>query len=94
MKLPKTTPDKPYVEFRIDKNGKIKLSASSSWWGGKNAGFISSDGTHGNTCEPKHFNAHFEFYMKKKEKNILKQISELEKLLKEIKTKNRELCYY
>jgi hypothetical protein len=45
MKIPKTTIDKPYIEFRIDKKSKMKLSASSIWWGGKNASFSSSDGT-------------------------------------------------
>lgn len=39
MEIPKTTKDKPYIEFRFDKKGKIKLSATSIWWG-KNAGFL------------------------------------------------------
>jgi len=30
-KIPITTEDKPYIEFRIDKKGNFKLSASESW---------------------------------------------------------------
>jgi hypothetical protein len=32
MKIPNTTDEKPYIEFKIDKKGKIKLSATSSLW--------------------------------------------------------------
>lgn len=52
MKVPQTTLEKPYIEFRFDKKGKINLSASSSWYGGKKSGFFCSDGSEGNTCDP------------------------------------------
>lgn len=85
MKIPKTTPDKPYIEFRINKKGKIKLSASPSWWGGKNSGFISSGGEEGNTCEPKHLKAYIKAFKERKIKDIEKQITVLQNKLETIK---------
>ena len=52
MKIPKTTNDNPYIEYRYTKQGKIKLKASSNYWGSAR-GFVSSDGSIGNTCLPK-----------------------------------------
>jgi hypothetical protein len=86
MKIPNTTEDKPYIEFRIDKKGKIKLYTTSDWWGGKNSGFISSDGTEGNTCEPKDLKAYIEAFKKRKIKNIEKEILLLQKQLEEVKS--------
>ena len=80
MKTPKTTPEKPYIEFRIHKNGKIKLSATSSWWGGKNSGFISCNGE-GNSCEPKHLKAYIIAFKERKIKSIEKEIVLLQKEL-------------
>ena len=85
MKIPKTTEDKPYIEFRINKNGKIKLSATSNWWGGKNSEFHSYDGSEGNSCEPKHLEAYIETFKKRKIKNIEKEILLLQKELEKIK---------
>lgn len=86
MKIPNTTDEKPYIEFRIDKKGKIKLSATSSWWGGKSAGFISSDGTEGNTCEPKHLKSYIKAFKERKIKNIEKEILTLKKQLEVVKS--------
>ena len=86
MNIPKTTPEKPYIEFRVDKKGNIKLSASSSWWGGKNSGFYSSDGTEGNTCEPKHLKAYIKAFKERKIKNIEKEILSLQKKLENLKS--------
>ena len=86
MKIPKTNNEKPYIEFRIDKKGKIKLSASSVWWGGKNSSFSCSDGTEGNTCYPKHLNAYIEAFKAKKIKDIEKEISALQNQLEKIKS--------
>jgi hypothetical protein len=54
MKIPKTTIEKPYIEFRFNKKGKLTLSTVSNWWGGKNSGFTCNDGSCGNTCKPKY----------------------------------------
>jgi len=86
MKIPNTTDEKSYIEFRIDKKGNIKLSATSSWWGGKNAGFYSSDGTGGNTCEPKHLKAYIKAFKERKIKRIEKEILTLQKQLELFKT--------
>ena len=85
MKVPKTTEDKPYIDFRVDKKGKIKLSATNKWWGGKNSGFHSTDGSEGNTCEPKHLKSYIEAFKNRKIKNIKKEILLLQKELKKIK---------
>ena len=85
MKIPNTTDEKPYIEFRIDKKGKINLSATSDWWGGKNAGFSSSDGTEGNTCEPKNLKSYIKAFKERKIKNIEKEILALQKQLEVIK---------
>jgi hypothetical protein len=85
MKIPKTTIDKPYIEFRIDKKGKIKLSASSIWWGGKNASFSSSDGTEGNTCEPKNLKSYIKAFKERKIKTIEKEILILQNNLRNLK---------
>ena len=52
MIIPQTTKEQPYIEFIIDKLGNIKLSITSSWWGGIGHHFKSKDGI-GNTCLPK-----------------------------------------
>lgn len=87
MKIPNTTLQKPYIEFRIDKKGNIKLSTSSIWWGGKNAGFISSDGAEGNTCEPKHLKSYIKAFKERKIKRIEKQILTLQKEIELVKNK-------
>ena len=86
MKIPLTTDDKPYIEFRIDKNGKIKLSASSSWWGGINGRFFSSDGTEGNTCYPKDLKKSIESFKKRKIIIIEKEIIKLQNKLRVLKS--------
>jgi hypothetical protein len=85
MKIPKTTEEKPYIEFRIDKKGKIKLSATSHWWGGKKSGFYSSNGTEGNSCEPEHLEAYIKAFKERKIKDIEKEILLLQKKLELVK---------
>ena len=93
MQIPNTTDKKPYIEFRIDKKGKIKLSASSIWWGGKNSGFSSSDITEGNTCEPKHLKAYIKAFKERKIKNIEKEILALQKQLEKVKYETERLDF-
>jgi len=81
MKIPKTTKDKPYIEFRVDKKGNIKLSISSSWWGGKNGGFSGSGGTEGNTCLPKDLNTYIKAFKASRVKSIKKEIANLQNLI-------------
>ncbi len=86
MKIPKTTKDKPFIEFRIDKKGKIKLSSTSSWWGGKNHSFYSSDGAEGNSCLPQYLKTYIYAFKKRKIKNVEKEIMLLQEQLKVIKS--------
>ena len=85
MKLPETTIEEPYIEFKFDKKGKLHLGITSSWWGGINDGFISSEGFEGNTCLPKDFNRYIKAYQARKVKIIEKQISILKKKLQTLK---------
>lgn len=85
-KLPNTTKDKPYIEFRIDRKGKMKLSATSNWWGGKRSGFVCSDGSEGNTCPPKELKAYIQAFKERKVKNIEKEIVMLQQKLKNVKS--------
>jgi hypothetical protein len=87
MEIPVTTPLKPYIEFRFDKNGKMKLSATASWWGGKNSGFGSGDGSEGNSCKPEHLNAYIKAFKERQIKNVEKEIAALQKKLAVIKLK-------
>jgi hypothetical protein len=82
MKIPKVTEEEPYIEFRYTKRGVLKLSKASSWWGGKNEGFSSSNGSEGNTCEPKDLDAYIKAFNTKKVKRIEKEIISLKKELK------------
>jgi hypothetical protein len=86
MKIPKTSSDEPYIEFRFNKNGKIKLSATSIWWGGKNSGFISSDGTQGNTCKPKDLDSYLKVYKEKRIKSLEKEVANLQKQIDKLKS--------
>jgi hypothetical protein len=80
IKIPKVTEDKPYIKFEINnKTGKIKLSTSSTWWGGKNSVFISSNGTSGNTCLPKDLKSYLKNFLKKQDKLLQKELKELQK---------------
>jgi len=85
-KLPITTEDKPYIEFRVDKKGKIKLSTSSNWWGKKGSGFVSSDGSEGFTCLPKDLESCIKAFKERKIKSIVKEINTLQQKLKCIKS--------
>ena len=90
MKIPKTTTEKPYIEFRFDKNGNLHLKATSNWCGGKKAGFFSSDGSQGNTCEPKHLKSYIKAFKERKEKVIEKEIQILKARLDKIKSENEK----
>lgn len=93
MKIPKTTEDKPYIEFRIDKKGKIKLSPSADWWGGKNSGFVCSDGTEGNTCKPRNLKSYLNAFKEQKIKRIEKEILTLQNKLKKVKEETEKWNY-
>ena len=84
--IPKTTPEYPYVEFRINENGEIFLNTTDSWWGGVGGGFMSSDGTYGNTCLPEELNGCIVDTVTGKIKKIEKHISELQKQVKKLKS--------
>lgn len=80
MNIPTTTDDRPYIEFRINKYGQIKLSASESYWGGKRGGFTSSDGTEGNTCLPKDLDSYLKAFKERKIARLNKKIRDIERL--------------
>lgn len=84
MKIPNTTAEKPYIEFIIDKKGHIKLSTTSSWWGGKNSSFFSAKGE-GNSCEPKHLKEYIEAFKKRKIKSVEREIFLLQKQVDKMK---------
>lgn len=86
MKIPKVTKNKPYIEFRINKKGKLKLSITNIWWGGKDSGFFSSDGTEGNTCKPTNLKVYIEAFKNRKIKNIQKEIQILQNQLNKIES--------
>jgi hypothetical protein len=83
MRIPKTTPDKPYIEFRVYKNGKVKLSATSSYWCGNK--FICNDGSTGSTCKPSLLTASVNEFKQKLIKDIEKEISSLQKEIDALK---------
>lgn len=76
--IPKTTKEKPYVEFLIKDNGKIKLSITSTWWGGINSGFHTLDG-YGNSCLPEKIDLYINALKKRKIKDLDNEIKKLEK---------------
>lgn len=86
MKIPKTTPEKPYIEFRITKRGKLKLNATATWWGGKNSGFVSTDGSEGNTCKPNDLKIYLNAFKECKIKTIENEILRLQKRLEKVKS--------
>jgi len=88
MKLPKTTEEKRYIEFRFYKDGKFRLVATNAWWGGFKEGFISSDGYEGNTCLPKDLTRYIKGFKNRKIKEIEKEIRMLQKRLIKIKELN------
>jgi hypothetical protein len=92
MKTPKTTKRKPYIEFRFKKSGKLYLKASSNWWGGKNSGFVSSDGE-GNTCLPEHLDSYIKAFKSKQIKEAEKEIVVIQKRILNLNAENakREL---
>ena len=86
MKIQFTTKEKPYIEFRFDEKGKLELTPSAHWYGGKNSGFVSSDGSYGNTCLPKNLNDHIEAFKKRKITELEKEILTIQKKLEKLKT--------
>jgi hypothetical protein len=91
MKIPKTTESKPFIQFEIDKKGKMKLSTTGVWWGGKNGGFRCTDGSAGNTCKPKDLKKYILAFKQKQLKRIEKEISSLQKKLEQMKTESNKL---
>ena len=85
MEVPEITDEKPYIEFRFDKKGEIKLSTTNCWWGGINGGFHSSNGYAGNTCKPKDLDRYVKAYKLRKRDFIKKEIEELINQLKNIR---------
>jgi len=87
MKIPKTTQTEPYIEFRIDSKGVLTVNPepTSDWWGGKNGGFVASEGFEGNTCRPEDLELYVKVFKEKKIETIEKEISVLQKQLKKLK---------
>jgi hypothetical protein len=79
MKIPKTSVVFPYIEFRFNKKGKLTLSTTNDWWGGKSHGFVSSDGYEGNTCPPQELDTYIQAFKERKVKAIEKEIRLLQK---------------
>lgn len=77
MKIPKTTLENPYIQFQFNKSGKLTLKIDNGWWGGINAGFISSNDTSGNTCLPKDLEKYIKKFKTNKVKELDKQIFKL-----------------
>jgi septal ring factor EnvC (AmiA/AmiB activator) len=90
MKIPKTTESKPFIQFEFNEKGKMKLSTTASWWGGKNAGYSCSDGSAGNTCKPKDLKKYILAFKQKQLKRIEKEISSLQKKLEQMKTESNK----
>ena len=85
--IPKTTKEKPYIEFRFDKGGKLSYSITSDWWGGKRYGFTSSNGNEGNTCLPKDLDSYIKAFKLRKIKDVEKDIVKLQSKLERLKSK-------
>ena len=87
MKIPKTTEEHKFIEFRFSKRGKLTLKAVNYWWGGINSGFICSDGSEGNACKPHLLNKYIQRFKENKVKNIEKEIERLQKEIEAVKKK-------
>lgn len=79
MKLPKTTKEEPYIEFRFSKEGKLSFTISNNYWNGINGGFRSSDGSGGNFCLPKNLEKYIARYNLNQIKKIDDEIKNLNK---------------
>ena len=85
IKIPKTTKEKPYIEFKFDKKGNLYLRATSSWWGGISGGFTSTDGCVGNTCYPNKLNSYLKSFKKRRIKEVELRIKKLQIELENLK---------
>jgi hypothetical protein len=87
IKVPKTTVEEPYIEFRFNEKGRlIELLSTSSWWGGIHSGFHSSANYAGNTCLPKNLKKYIEAFKLRKIKYLEKQILTLQKSVECLKS--------
>jgi len=83
LRIPETTEEQPYIEFRFNKKGKlISLNPCGAWWGGITHGFVSTDGTEGNVCLPKDLEKFIKAYKARKVNQIQKEINSLTDSLK------------
>lgn len=85
IKVPKTTKEKPYIEFKII-NGNIELRPTSSWFGGEDSGFCCSDGSEGNSCKPKELKQYINVFKECKINSINEEIMILQKKLEAVKS--------
>lgn len=90
LTIPEVTEEKPFIEFRFDKKGKLSLKADSCWWGGIRSGFHSTDGSEGNTCRPKDLKKYIEAYKLRQITEVEKEIKVLQKKLAKLKTQNQQ----
>lgn len=90
LTIPEVTIEKPFIEFKFDKKGKLSLKADGTWWGGINSSFISSNGGGGNTCLPKDLTKYIEAYKLRQIKEVEKEIKVLQKKLAKLKTQNQQ----
>lgn len=81
MKIPKVTKELPLIKFEFNEEGEMTLSLTSSWWGGKRGGFISSEGTEGNSCKPRYLKSYIKAFRDNKIKEIKKEIEDLKNKL-------------
>lgn len=91
MKIPKTTKEYPYIEFRINESGTISFEITSSCWGGIDSSFSSSNGDIGNACLPEDLKEYiFVLYNKSIEK-IDKDINKLKEQKEKLLTQSNNL---
>lgn len=87
IRIPKTTKEKPYIEFTFAPNGKLKLCITSSGgWGGSKGGFITNGDTVGNSCLPEELPLYLKAF---KKRQIAKAEKEIARLMKRIEALNR-----
>ena len=89
MKIPQTTTEKPYIEFRFDIEGNFSFHASSCFWGGIDKTVIQlKNGKEiiGNSCKPEDLKEYLIAFKKNQIIEVEEEITILQKKLKHIKS--------
>lgn len=80
-KIPKTSKECPYIEFRYSKRGVLRFRATAHWYGGKYGSYVYLNGDRGNAAPPDELGEYMRVFRDSRIREIRKRIKDMEREL-------------